>query len=229
MAQAITIFSKDKTELNQLHKLFHAKGYEVNSFSEATPEILNKVHEINPDILMLDLDLGEVDGIELCFQLKKEKTLDAFIILFSDKREEYIQIEAFKAGADDYIIKPIGSRLLVKRIEALLKRRSAREAANKPKVVTLNNLRIDRDRFQVYVGDKITTLPLKEFEILYLLISHPNRVFSRNEIYEKIWKKKVATNSRIIDVHIRKIRKKIGDSYIRTNRGNGYKFNAIEV
>jgi two-component system alkaline phosphatase synthesis response regulator PhoP len=221
MSSIINIFSNNSSELLITQKLFEKEGFDVFTFSSVNEENLNSVYKNNPDIIILDLHIENSDGIELCQHFKSEKTLSSYVVVVTEHREEYIQIEAFKAGADDYIIKPINSRILVKRIYALLKRKLSNP--KKPKLETsFNNLIIDRDRYLVYNEGKSFSLPRKEFEMLYLLINKPQKVFTREEIFQKVWNEDNCPNTRIIDVHIRKIREKIGENLINTVKGVGY-------
>ena len=222
MAPIIDILSNNLTELESTQKLFKSEGFDVFIYSSVNEENINSIYKNHPDILLLDLDIDNSDGIELCHQLKTENALNSFIVLFSSHQEEYIQIEAFKAGADDYIIKPINPRILVKRIKALLKRKPLNLNKTKPKILSYNQLKIDRESYLVYNEGESFSLPRKEFEMLFLLINKPQKVFTREEIFQKVWKEKNCMNTRIIDVHIRKIREKIGENIINTVKGVGY-------
>lgn len=220
MTQTISIFSSDTNELNSLKKLLTNSEYSVFTYTEVTQDNINKVYSTKTDLLLVDLNINNSDGIDLCFQLKKQRGISAFVVLYAELEADYIQVEAFKAGADDYIIKPINPRILVKKIKALLKRKSENKEI-KPKLISYNELEIDRDRYRVIYGDKEITLPRKEFEILFLLINTPKKVFSRDEIFKKVWQTH-SENTRVIDVHIRKIRKRLGNNVIKTVKGVGY-------
>jgi len=222
MAPIINIFSSNLSDLDETKKVFENDGFDVFSHTLVSEETINEVYKKQPDIVLLDLEIGNSDGIELCYQLKAENALNAFIVLFSSHEEDYIQIEAFKAGADDYIVKPINPRVLVKRIRALLKRKPINPKTTKAKILSYNNLKIDRDSYLVYNDGASYSLPRKEFEMLYLLINKPQKVFTREEIFQKVWKEKECDNTRIIDVHIRKIREKVGSNIINTIKGVGY-------
>lgn len=222
MAPIINILSSNLPELESTQKVFQIEGFDVYTYSVVNEKTVNSIYKNHPDIILLDLDIENSDGIELCHQLKTENALNSFIVLFTSHQEEYIQIEAFKAGADDYIIKPINPRILVKRIKALLKRKPLNPKQSKPKILSYNQLKIDRESYLVYNDGQSFTLPRKEFEMLFLLINTPQKVFSREEIFQKVWKESKSMNIRIIDVHIRKIREKIGDNIINTVKGVGY-------
>lgn len=222
MAPIINILSSNLSELESTQKVFELEGFDVFTYSVVNEKTVNSIYKNHPDIILLDLDIENSDGIELCHQLKTENALNSFIVLFTSHQEEYIQIEAFKAGADDYIIKPINPRILVKRIKALLKRKPLNPKQSKPKILSYNQLKIDRESYLVYNEGEAYTLPRKEFEMLFLLINTPQKVFSREEIFQKVWKEPKCLNTRIIDVHIRKIREKIGENIINTVKGVGY-------
>ncbi|MBL4593494.1 MAG: response regulator transcription factor [Flavobacteriales bacterium] len=222
MAPIIDILSINSSELEITKKLFESEGYDVVTYSSVDEEKINSIYKSQPDIILLDLDIDNSDGIELCHQLKSKKALNSFIVLFTEHQEEYIQLEAFKAGADDYIIKPINPIILVKKIKALLKRKPLNPRQSQPKILSYNQLKIDRDSYLVYNDGQSFSLPRKEFEMLFLLINTPQKVFSREEIFRQVWKEDKCMNTRVIDVHIRKIREKIGDNIINTVKGVGY-------
>lgn len=222
MTPIINILSSNLSDLEKTKKVFENDGFDVSEFSSVNEENINKIYKNHPDILLLDVDIENSDGIELCHQLKADNALNSFIVLYTTHEEDYIQIEAFKAGADDYIIKPINPRVLVKRIRALLKRKPLNPKSAAPKILSYNSLKIDRDSYLVYNEGASFSLPRKEFEMLYLLINKPKKVFSREEIFRTVWKVNKCENTRIIDVHIRKIREKIGENIINTVKGVGY-------
>lgn len=222
MTPKITIFSSNSIDLENAKKLFVREGFDVFTYVEVNEENINNIYKINPDIIFLDIDIVNSDGIELCYQFKQENILNSYIILFTKHSEEYIQVEAYKAGADDYIVKPINARLLIKKIQALLKRKPLNRISNTPKIISHNALKIDRESYLVIKEGEQIMLPRKEFEMLYLLITQPKKIFSREEIFEKVWKDSTKKNTRIIDVHIRKIREQVGQKIIKTVKGVGY-------
>jgi len=223
MIPKINIFSNNLSELETTKTVFKQQGYEVYTFSAVNQTNINSIYKTHPDVILLDLEVDNSDGIELCHQLKSENVLNSFIVLYAKDQEDYIQIEAFKAGADDYIIRPINPRLLLKKVEALLKRKPQKlQHDNRAKIVSYNKIKIDRDSYLVILDGKSISLPRKEFEMLYLLINTPKKVFSREEIFQKVGKENDCLNTRIIDVHIRKIREKIGENIIKTIKGIGY-------
>ncbi len=182
-------------------------------------EALRIVQQINPSLILLDVMMPIMDGIETCQIIRKDLNLTQPIIAFLTARtEDYAQIAGFEAGADDYINKPIRPRLLLSKIESLLRR-----TKNSEKQIE-SNIQIDRDRFIVIVNGESLTLPKKEFELLELLASRPGKVFNRDQILSVVWGNETIVGERTIDVHIRKLREKLGDDYIRTIKGVGYTF-----
>ena len=182
--------------------------------------------KILPHLILLDVMMPEIDGIETCEEIRKEPSLKNCVIAFLTARaEDYSQIAGFEAGADDYITKPVKPKVLVSRINALLKRYTPNEDAPVGSgTIVVGKLKIDRERYVVEYEDKVLSLPRKEFELLMLLVSKPDKVFTRDEIYHKVWGDDIIVGDRTIDVHIRKLREKIGDDHIRTIKGVGYKF-----
>ncbi len=176
-----------------------------------------------PDLILLDVMMPEMDGVETCVKLREIDALAPTIIAFLTARgEDYSQIAGFDAGADDYISKPIKPRVLMSRIQALLRRKGGTE--QEPE--TINGLNIDKERYIVTLNGVEFHLPKKEFELLSLLTSKPGRVFTREVIFDSIWGDDVIVGDRTIDVHIRKLREKLGSQYISTVKGVGYKFEA---
>ena len=166
-----------------------------------------------------------MDGVEFCRELRSNKKYDEIIVAFLTARnEDFTQITALDSGGDDFITKPIRPRVLVSRIKALLRRTAESSKSNTDTVIEFGDFVIDKEKVSVTIGDKSLDLAKKEFELLYLLASKPGRVFTRDEIYIKIWGSEVIVGNRTIDVHIRKIREKIGDDFIKTIKGIGYKF-----
>lgn len=177
-----------------------------------------------PALIILDIMMPGMDGIETCREIRKIPELQkAIIAMLSARGEEYVQISGFDAGADDYIKKPIRPSVLSSRVKALL-RRLVSESERTDERLYFDNIVIDKERYSVFVDDREIYLPRKEFELLFMLTAKPNKVFSREEILEKIWGENVVVGDRTIDVHIRKIREKIGLDNIRTFKGIGYSF-----
>lgn len=191
-------------------------------------EAIKKAKKFIPDIIILDIMMPEMDGMEACEKIRSMKELNDPIIAFLTARgEDYSQIAGFEAGADDYISKPVKPKVLVSRIKALLKRKkstSDTDSTEKNTVISIGNIVIDKEKYIVKNNSEELILPRKEFELLLLLASKPNKVFLRDEIYNKVWGEDIIVGDRTIDVHIRKLREKIGSSYIKTIKGVGYKF-----
>jgi two-component system alkaline phosphatase synthesis response regulator PhoP len=180
-----------------------------------------------PHLILLDIMMPGMDGIETCEKLRSVPYLENTLIAFLTARgEDYSQVAGFEAGGDDYIIKPVKPKVLISRINALLKRldKNIQHKHNDVAILQRGDLVIDREKYTVYKGKKELMLPKKEFELLLLLSSKPGRVFTRDEIFRMVWDDNVIVGDRTIDVHIRKLREKIGDDYIRTIKGVGYKF-----
>ena len=199
------------------------EGYEVFTASSGK-EGVAKAKEVHPDLILLDVMMPEMDGIEACDQIRNIPSLEGVIIAFLTARgEDYSQVAGFDAGADDYITKPVKPKVLTSRIKALLRRRpmTDQEVADR---MHLGDMIIDPERYHVELAGEVLDLPRKEFELLSLLASKPGKVFLREEIMDRIWGASVVVGGRTIDVHIRKIREKIGDERIKTVKGVGYKF-----
>lgn len=222
MLPKIVVISKNTIEQSEFETLLTKEGFKVLLFSEINLHTIDLISNISPHLIFLEMDLGDHDGIEVCYQLKKEKKIKAFIVINSSQFEDYIQIEAFKAGADDYIVTPVNNRVLVKKINALIKRVPFSILKNTNMLVSHKDLIIDRESYTVLRGSEKISLPKKEFEMLFLLFKNPQKIYSRNEIYRNIWDNAENYNPRIIDVHIRKIREKIGEAVIKTIKGVGY-------
>jgi two-component system, OmpR family, alkaline phosphatase synthesis response regulator PhoP len=190
-------------------------------------EAITLAKEQNPHLILMDVMMPEMDGIEACEKLKEMPQFENTLIAFLTARgEDYSQIAGFEAGADDYITKPIKPKVLISRIKALLKRYRD-DGPGEPEVavtVRIGDLKIDREKFLVYRGEEEIILPRKEFSLLLLLVSKPNKVFTRDEIFASVWGNDIIVGDRTIDVHIRKLREKIGDDLISTVKGVGYKF-----
>jgi two-component system, OmpR family, alkaline phosphatase synthesis response regulator PhoP len=188
-------------------------------------EGIEKAKEINPDLIVLDVMMPVLDGIETCRRLREMPEFKStFIVFLTARGEEYSEIAGFNAGADDYIAKPIKPRVLISRIHAILRRKDQKDQKTSPSKIQLNDLVIDKESFTVYKAGTKVQMAKKEFELLFLLASKPGKVFTRENILEKVWGDDVLVVDRTIDVHIRKIREKLGDEHISTVKGVGYKF-----
>ncbi len=204
-----------------------AEGFKISTASNGR-EALKITNEIKPHLVLMDVMMPEMDGIAACKEIRANKELEHTLVAFLTARgEDFSQIAGFEAGGDDYITKPIKPKVLVSRIKALLKRRSIKiedtEMGSAGKIKS-GDLVIDKERYLVIKKGKDISLPRKEFELLSLLISKPEKVFTRDEIFDRVWGDNIVVGGRTIDVHIRKLRKKIGEKYIRTVKGIGYKY-----
>ncbi len=188
-------------------------------------EALEVAEKVSPHLILLDVMMPVMDGIETCEQIRKTPHLKDVLIAFLTARgEDYSQIAGFDAGGDDYITKPIKPKLLVSRVKALLKRLGDSEVRSEIVESETEDIVIDKERYLVIVRGEKLVLPKKEFELLNLLFSKPERVFTREDIFHQVWGDNIIVGDRTIDVHIRKLREKLGDKYIKTIKGVGYKF-----
>ena len=196
------------------------EGYSV--FKAHTGKDALKIADENqPDLIILDVMMPGMDGVETCVEMRNNPKLSYTIITFLSARgEDYSQIAGLDAGADDYITKPIKPRLLVSRVKALLRRSTLSGSAE----ISMTGISVDREKYIVYKEGEELKLPRKEFELLSLLLSKPGKVFERNEILECVWGSEVIVGDRTIDVHIRKLREKLGGEYLKTIKGVGYKY-----
>ncbi|MEI7594479.1 MAG: response regulator transcription factor [Bacteroidota bacterium] len=198
------------------------EGYKVYTALNGR-DAIDMAQAFKPHLIILDVMMPEMDGIETCRELRANDSLKGTIIIFLTARsEDYSQIAGFEAGADDYVTKPIKPRVLSSKIKALLRRYNVTSEVES--VFTVGELTIDREKYIVLKHGKEIILPKKEFELLMLLASKPNKVFTRDEIFSNIWGNSVIVGDRTIDVHIRKLREKVGDEIISTIKGVGYKF-----
>ena len=197
-------------------------GYEIKSASNGK-ECLKKAKLFIPELILLDVMMPEMDGIEACSLLKEIPSLiNTRIIFLSARNEDYTQLSAFDAGADDYISKPVKPKILLKKIASIIKRIYSN--SKDEHIIKLNEITIDRNKFVIIKENIEINLPKKEFELFFLLASKPGNVFTRDHIISKVWGSEVIVGDRTIDVHIRKLREKIGDLYFKTVKGVGYKF-----
>lgn len=200
------------------------EGYQVSTANNGK-EAIRVAKEIYPDLIVLDVMMPEMDGIEACRLMRSMPEFKhTFMIFLTARSEEYSEIAGFHVGADDYIAKPIKPRALMSRINAILRRNSNDNSTDTGEKLEILDLVIDRDAFLVYRGEEKFVLAKKEFELLFLLASKPNKVFTREQILKAIWEDSVVVTNRTIDVHIRKLREKIGETYVTTVKGVGYKF-----
>ncbi|MCI0750513.1 MAG: response regulator transcription factor [Flammeovirgaceae bacterium] len=197
-------------------------GYDVKTASDGAKgvEIAKK---FQPDLVLLDIMMPKMDGVETCRLIREQPELQkTFVVFLTARSEEYSEVAAFDVGADDYITKPIKPRALMSRIGALFRRDFKKVSPSS--TITIGDLVIDRTSYTIKIKDKEINLPKKEFELLYFLAQNPNKVFSREDLLQNIWGSDVYVLARTVDVHIRKVREKIGEEYISTVKGVGYKF-----
>lgn len=198
------------------------EGYTILTANNGKDAVEIAKKEI-PHLIILDVMMPDMDGIETCRELREQKNLQDVLIAFLTARsEDYTQIAGFEVGADDYITKPIKPRVFISRVKALLRRLQTNTISES--VIEFGNIRIDKEKHVVFKGDEEIALPKKEFKLFSLLSSKPGKVFTREFILDSVWGDEVVVGDRTIDVHIRKLREKIGDDYFKTIKGVGYKF-----
>lgn len=197
------------------------EGYQIVTASNGKEAVIKAKKEL-PHLIIMDVMMPEMDGMEACENIRKVPELQNTIITFLTARsEDYSQVAGFDAGADDYIAKPIKPKVLVSKVKALLRR--LKEGNQTSGVLTLGEIEINREEYKIVSSGKEIILPRKEFELFYLLATKPGKVFTREEILDKVWGNEVVVGGRTIDVHIRKLREKIGDEFFKTIKGVGYK------
>ncbi len=198
------------------------EGYSITTASNGK-EAIEVALKVHPHLIIMDVMMPEMDGMEACENIRKIPELSNTIIAFLTARsEDYSQVAGFEAGADDYIPKPIKPKLLVSKVKALLRRLKEDNFTNEN--LNVGGIIINREEYKILMENKEIVLPRKEFELFYLLASKPGKVFKREEILDKVWGNDVIVGGRTIDVHIRKLREKIGDDFFKTIKGVGYKF-----
>lgn len=199
------------------------EGYQVFT-AENGLEAIKTAKKVVPDLILLDIMMPEMDGIEACEKIRATPSLSHVLISFLTARgEDYSQLAGFDAGADDYITKPVKPKVLVSKIKSLLRRVNTQESVDTT-ATKIGDLIINREEYIIIKGDEKIILPRKEFELLSLLTSKPGKVFKREVILDNVWGNEVVVGGRTIDVHIRKLREKIGDHHFKTVKGVGYKF-----
>jgi two-component system, OmpR family, alkaline phosphatase synthesis response regulator PhoP len=217
----ILLVNEDEYLLISLSAILKSAGYIVKTVDKGE-EVIELAKEIVPDMIILDVILPDKDGIEICHELRQINTFsNSSIIFYSGRAEDYTQIAAFSAGADDYIVKPVRQNVLLTRLAAHFRKMSKTDSN---KVIHTGDIRLDVESYSVFKQDQEIILARKEFELLLMMLSNPQKVFTRDEIYKNIWGGKFSQDSRTIDVHIRKIREKIGNNHIKTIKGVGYSF-----
>lgn len=217
----ILLIDDEQDILEILSYNLEKEGYEVYTATNGT-EGIQKAKDMIPDLILLDVMMPEKDGIETCQDLRRIKELQKTLIVFlSARSEEFSQLAGYQAGANDYIVKLIKPKILISKVNALLQLTS--QVSGSSKNIEIGDLMIDKDNFRVSKGGQLFMLPKKEFDLLYLLASNTEKVFKRDEILDKVWGNDVVVGERTIDVHIRRLREKLGINTIQTLKGIGYK------
>ena len=199
------------------------EGYNVSTAADGKSAI-EIAYNISPNLIIMDVMMPNMDGIAACEKLRSDEKFNDTIIMFLTARgEDYSHVAAYDAGADDYVTKPVKPKVLVSKVKGLL-RRLKKVIAKDINEIVFDDIKIDREKYKVYISDNVLNLPRKEFELLYLLASKPDKVYKREKIMESVWGSEVVVGDRTIDVHIRKLREKVGDKYFKTVKGVGYKF-----
>ena len=218
----ILVVDIDSQVISSVTAALKGEEFSVISSSNSHEAIKLAIEEV-PHLVLLDILMPELDGIDICIELRhKPELADTLIVFYTERNEDYSQIAAFNAGADDYILKPVKPRVLAIRLKALLKRHLSHKV--EVEKIKMTGLTIDRERYLIFKDGEEIILPRKEFELLSLLSTSPRKVFTRKEISESIWGYEIFSTNRTIDVHIRKLREKLGDKYIKTIKGIGYCF-----
>jgi two-component system, OmpR family, alkaline phosphatase synthesis response regulator PhoP len=221
----ILVVDDDPDIVELLEYNLRKEGYEVATAPDGR-KALEVAPQFGPDIILLDVMMPHLDGIAACRELRAmPRFKDTYILFLTARSEEFSEVAAFDAGADDYLSKPIKPRALMSRLAAVV-RRDLEPTTPLSDVIDINGLRIDRTGFAVYQDGRKITLPKKEFELLAFLAASPHKVFGRDELLQNIWGNDVFVLARTVDVHVRKVREKVGEHHIQTIKGVGYKFNS---
>ncbi|MBP9159199.1 MAG: response regulator transcription factor [Flavobacteriales bacterium] len=224
MAKKVLLVDDEEDIVDLLRYNLEREGIQVVTANNGT-EALKVAKAERPDLVVLDIMMPGMDGVEVCNELRKTPGLEETLIVFLTARtEDYSHIAGYEAGGDDYINKPVRPKVFVNKVQALLKRTRGGKVVHS--ILESNGIRMDLEQITVSTGGEVLQLPKKEFELLALLMSKPGKVFKRDEIYAHVWGNDIFVGDRTIDVHIRKIREKIGDDRIGTVKGMGYKFEA---
>lgn len=220
--QRVLVVDDEEAILELLKYNLEKEGYKVKTASDGLKAV-EVAKKFKPDLILLDIMMPRQDGVETCRQIRDMPEMaGTFIIFLTARAEEYSEVAAFDVGADDYITKPIKPRALMSRLSAMFRRDSKQNPVTNK--ITIGDLVIDRTSYIVIANGNEVSLPKKEFELLYFLAQNPNKVFGREELLNNIWGSDVYVLARTVDVHIRKVREKIGEEYIKTVKGVGYKF-----
>lgn len=223
--QKVLVVDDEEPILELLKYNLEKSGYDVKT-AENGMKAVEIAKKFTPDLVLLDIMMPKMDGVETCRLIREIPEMQkSFVVFLTARSEEYSEVAAFDVGADDYITKPIKPRALMSRISALFRRDSKKETPQA--LITIGDLVIDRTSYTIKLKNKEINLPKKEFELLFFLAQNPNKVFSREDLLHNIWGTDVYVLARTVDVHIRKVREKIGDDFIATVKGVGYKFNLV--
>jgi two-component system, OmpR family, alkaline phosphatase synthesis response regulator PhoP len=223
--QKVLVVDDEEPILELLKYNLEKSGYDVKT-AENGMKAVEIAKKFTPDLVLLDIMMPKMDGVETCRLIREIPEMQkSFVVFLTARSEEYSEVAAFDVGADDYITKPIKPRALMSRISALFRRESKKETPQA--LITIGDLIIDRTSYTIKLKNKEINLPKKEFELLFFLAQNPNKVFSREDLLHNIWGTDVYVLARTVDVHIRKVREKIGDDFIATVKGVGYKFNLV--
>ena len=232
MENNVILIADDEDDIREfLEYNLQKEGFEVHQ-AENGAIAIEKAKEVKPDVILLDIMMPEMDGIEACRELREmDEFKDTLIAFLTARSEDYSQIAGYDVGGDDYIKKPIRPKVLVSRIKALLRRKynynSSSKVQEKEKLIIHGDLKINLDNFHVTRNEEVVNLTKKEFELITLLLSKPGKVFRREEIFAKVWGSNLIVGDRTIDVHIRKLREKVGEDVIKTIKGIGYKVEEV--
>lgn len=224
----ILLVDDDEDIIDLLEYNLAKEGFDIYTASNGV-DAVKKAKEVNPHLILMDVMMPQMDGIEACEEIRKIDSLNNTVIAFLTARgEDYSQIAGFEVGADDYITKPIKPKVLISKIKGLLRRTGNNTTTSEPQL-SIDGLTIDREKYLVIKDEREIILPKKEFELLALLMSKPENVFTREAIFSGVWGHDIVVGDRTIDVHIRKLREKIGEDFIKTVKGVGYKFSKKKV
>lgn len=224
MNKPLVLLVDDDTDILEfLTFALERDGFEVKSSTDGETAF-NIAKQTIPDIIVLDMMMPGWDGLETCRHIRKEESLKNTMIVFLTARsEDYMQVEGLDTGADDYIPKPVKPKVLISRLHAILRRKTD-VPLNNNSIIELKDLTIDKDNYTVVSHGKTMTLPKKEFELLLFLVTHTDKIHTRDEIYSAVWGDEVIVGERTIDVHIKKLRDKLQTDKIKTYKGIGYKY-----
>ncbi len=222
----ILLADDDEDILELIEYNLKKEGYIVSTASDGS-QAIQKAIEINPDLIILDVMMPEINGVDVCVELREKEAFKETLITFLTARDDdFSQITCFEAGGDDFISKPVKPKVLISRIKALLKR--IQKSSQSSELFTYGPFSINKESYELTYNNKVVPLSKKEFKLFNLFLSKPGKVFTREEIFKRVWGNDVVVGDRTIDVHIRKLREKTGNQYIKTMKGIGYSLVKIE-